>query len=48
VGKLIIKASAGNLKRVSLELSGKSPAIVFADADLALAIVGTAAAIFYK
>ncbi len=34
VGKLILKASAGNLKRVSLELGGKSPNIVFADANL--------------
>jgi phenylacetaldehyde dehydrogenase len=48
VGKLIVKASAGNLKRVSLELGGKSPAIVFPDADLDLAVVGTAAAIFYN
>ena len=37
VGKLIVKAAAGNLKRVSLELGGKSPAIVFPDADLDLA-----------
>jgi phenylacetaldehyde dehydrogenase len=48
VGKLIVKAAAGNLKRVSLELGGKSPAIVFPDADLELAISGTAAAIFYN
>jgi phenylacetaldehyde dehydrogenase len=48
VGRLIVKASAGNLKRVSLELGGKSPAIVFADADLDLAVAGTAAAIFYN
>ena len=34
VGKLIVQAAAGNLKRVSLELGGKSPNIVFADADL--------------
>jgi acyl-CoA reductase-like NAD-dependent aldehyde dehydrogenase len=34
VGKLILQASAGNLKRVSLELGGKSPNIVFPDADL--------------
>ena len=33
-GQSIIRASAGNLKRVSLELGGKSPDIVFADADL--------------
>jgi phenylacetaldehyde dehydrogenase len=48
VGKLIVRAAAGNLKRVSLELGGKSPAIVFPDADLDLAIAGTAAAIFYN
>src|SRR5262245_15479760 len=48
VGKLIVKAAAGNLKRVSLELGGKSPAIVFPDADVDLAIAGTADAIFYN
>lgn len=48
VGKLIVKAAAGNLKRVSLELGGKSPAIVFPDADLDNAIAGTASAIFYN
>jgi len=48
VGKLIVKAAAGNLKRVSLELGGKSPAIVFADADMEGAIAGTADAIFYN
>ena len=42
VGKLIVKAAAGNLKRVSLELGGKSPAIVFPDADIEGAISGTA------
>ena len=34
VGKLILQASAGNLKRVSLELGGKSPNVIFPDADL--------------
>ena len=34
VGKLIVQAAAGNLKKVSLELGGKSPNVVFADADL--------------
>src|ERR1700677_4342242 len=34
VGKLILQASSGNLKRVSLELGGKSPNIIFPDADL--------------
>ncbi|TKB18744.1 MAG: aldehyde dehydrogenase family protein [Mesorhizobium sp.] len=48
VGKLIVRAAAGNLKRVSLELGGKSPAIVFPDADLDQAISGTADAIFYN
>jgi acyl-CoA reductase-like NAD-dependent aldehyde dehydrogenase len=38
VGKLILQASAGNLKRVSLELGGKSPNVVFADADLESAV----------
>src|SRR6202451_2025911 len=44
----IVKPAAGNLKRVSLELGGKSPAIIFPDADLDLAIAGTASAIFYN
>jgi phenylacetaldehyde dehydrogenase len=34
VGKLIVKAAVGNLKKVTLELGGKSPSIVFPDADL--------------
>ena len=34
VGKLIVQAAAGNLKKVSLELGGKSPNIVFQDADI--------------
>ncbi len=38
VGKLILQASAGNLKRVSLELGGKSPNVIFADADLSKAL----------
>src|SRR6478672_2368136 len=46
VGKLIVKAAAGNLKKVSLELGGKSPAIVFPDADLGVAVPGAARAIF--
>jgi phenylacetaldehyde dehydrogenase len=48
VGKLIVKAASATLKRVSLELGGKSPAIVFPDADLETAIAGTASAIFYN
>ena len=48
VGHEIVKASAGNLKRVSLELGGKSPAIVFEDADLEVAAAGVASAIFFN
>jgi phenylacetaldehyde dehydrogenase len=49
VGKLITKASAeSNLKRVSLELGGKSPNIVFADADLARAVSGAFFGIFFN
>lgn len=46
VGKIILRASAGNVKRVSLELGGKSPHIIFDDADLARAIPTAAYAIF--
>jgi len=48
VGKLIVKAASGNLKRLTLELGGKSPNIVFADADPELAIVGATNAIFFN
>jgi len=49
VGKLIVRAAAGNLKKVSLELGGKSPNIVFRDAgDLEAAIAGAANAIFFN
>ena len=48
VGRLIVKAAAGNLKKVSLELGGKSPNIVFKDADLNTAIPGAASAIFFN
>src|SRR6201994_4881773 len=48
VGKLIIQASAGNLKKVSLELGGKSPNVILDDADLATAIPGAASAIFFN
>lgn len=45
-GQAIIRASAGNVKRLSLELGGKSPDIVFADADLDAAARGAAMAVF--
>ena len=48
VGKIITKAAAGNLKKVSLELGGKSPTIVFPDADVEAAIAGAASAIFFN
>lgn len=48
VGHDIVKSSAGNLKRVSLELGGKSPSIVFDDADLESAAKGVADAIFFN
>jgi phenylacetaldehyde dehydrogenase len=48
VGKLIVQAAAGNLKKVTLELGGKSPNIVFDDADLKQATAGAANAIFFN
>ncbi|MEX2961656.1 aldehyde dehydrogenase [Microbulbifer sp. TYP-18] len=46
VGKKIVEAAKGNLKKVSLELGGKSPMIVFADADVEAAAQGAIEAIF--
>jgi len=48
VGKIIVKAAAGNLKKVTLELGGKSPNIIFADADIEAAIQGAAFGIFFN
>ena len=48
VGKLIARAATGNLKKVTLELGGKSPVIVFPDADIERAIPGAASAIFFN
>ncbi len=48
VGREIVRASAGNLKRVSLELGGKSPHIIFADADLKSAAKNAYMGIFYN
>ena len=47
-GQKIIEASKGNLKRVSLELGGKSPSLVFDDADLEAALAGTHGAVFFN
>ena len=49
VGKLIVKAAGDtNLKKVTLELGGKSPNIILPDADLPAAIAGAANAIFFN
>jgi phenylacetaldehyde dehydrogenase len=48
VGKLIVHAAAGNLKKVSLELGGKSPNVVYKDADIDAAIPAAASAIFFN
>jgi phenylacetaldehyde dehydrogenase len=48
VGKQIVAAAAGNLKKVSLELGGKSPVIIFDDADLERAIPGAALGTFFN
>lgn len=48
VGKLIVHAAAGNLKKVSLELGGKSPNVVLKDTDVKTAIAGAANAIFFN
>jgi aldehyde dehydrogenase (NAD+) len=45
-GREIIKASAGNMKRIQLELGGKSPDIVFSDANLDKAVPGAAMGVF--
>src|SRR5581483_8780840 len=48
VGKLIVKAASNDLKKLTLELGGKSPNIVLNDADLDIAIPGAASAIFFN
>ncbi len=48
VGKLILQASAGNLKRVSLELGGKSPNIVLPDADMDAAVNTAVNGVFFN
>jgi len=48
VGKIIVRAAANDLKKVSLELGGKSPNIILEDADLETAIPAAASAIFFN
>lgn len=47
-GRKILEASTGNLKRVSLELGGKAPNIVFSDADVDAAVKGAITGIFFN
>jgi len=48
VGRLVVQAAAGNMKKVTVELGGKSPVIVLDDADVDAAIAGAAGAIFFN
>jgi phenylacetaldehyde dehydrogenase len=48
VGRLIVRAAAGNLKKVTLELGGKSPQVLYKDADMDVAIPGAANGIFFN
>ena len=48
VGRLVVRAASGNLKKVTVELGGKSPAIVLEDADLDTAIAGVSSGIFFN
>lgn len=48
VGRTIVRAATGNMKKLSLELGGKSPVIVMGDADLEAAIPGVAGAVFWN
>jgi len=48
VGKLLVRAAAGNLKKLTLELGGKSPHIILADADVKRAARTAASAVFYN
>lgn len=47
VGRIIMREAAATLKKLSLELGGKSPNIILADADLAAAVRGASSGIFY-
>ena len=46
VGRMIVRAATGNLKKVSLELGGKSPVLVLADAAMDQAVAGAAQGVF--
>src|SRR5262249_54792666 len=46
-GRELLRKNADSLKRITLELGGKSPNVVFADADLEAAVKGASNGIFY-
>jgi len=48
VGRQILRAAAGNLKRVTLELGGKSANVIFSDADVEAAVKAAASGIFFN
>src|SRR5579864_5124921 len=48
VGKIILQAAAGNLKKVSLELGGKSPNIIFPDADMDQAVPTSMMGVYFN
>lgn len=48
VGKKMIKDAADTLKKLTMELGGKSPNVIFSDADIDMAVKGAQAAIFYN
>jgi phenylacetaldehyde dehydrogenase len=48
VGRKILQAAAGNMKRVTLELGGKSPNVIFADADLDATVPNSAVGAFFN
>jgi phenylacetaldehyde dehydrogenase len=48
VGKLVVQAASGNLKKVSLELGGKAPLVIYRDADIDKAIANAATAAFFN
>jgi phenylacetaldehyde dehydrogenase len=48
VGKLVVQAASGNLKKVSLELGGKAPLVIYRDADIDTAIANAATAAFFN
>lgn len=48
VGQIIQRQAAGTMKRLSLELGGKSPVVILKDADIGMAVQGAAQAVFFN